>query len=265
MAERKDTSKKRGKTSSKAAPETPKTQKKKSVEEKVKEEISQEINKAEKSVQREMKPIEKEFSQEIKQAEKFVQEEVDPNDCCHIHDHKCKFGFACVAIILVAACAIGEYLFDHERYSELSQKSTSTMNSVQEDREQIKVLGQKLDAIDNKLTSLENKANGASINSGRKKWKLWVALKNKLESGESFDNELKLFNEMFSYDSELLQLVKETIGNIEIEPKESDGAVIETVKRYVNKVVTVRKIDHRKLLEISGYVITSIEGGLVNE
>lgn len=265
MAERKDTSKKRGKTFSKAVPETLKTQKKKSVEEKVKEEISQEINKAEKSVQREMKPIEKEVSQEIKQAEKFVQEEVDPNDCCHIHDHKCKFGFACVAIILVAACAIGEYLFDHERYSELSQKNTSTMNSVQEDREQIKVLGQKLDAIDNKLTSLENKTNGASINSGRKKWKLWVALKNKLESGENFDNELNLFNEMFSYDSELLQLVKETIGNIEIEPKKSDGAVIETVKKYVNKVVTIRKIDHRKLLEISGYVITSIKGELVNE
>ena len=59
-------------------------------------------------------------------------------------------------------------------------------------------------------------------------------------------------------------MVKETIGDIEIEPKkEDDGAVIETVKKYVNKVV--RKIVHRKLLEISGYVITSIEGGLINE
>ena len=257
MAERKDTSKKRGKAPSKSAAET---HKKKSIEEKIKEKISQEINKAEDFVQKEMKPVEEKVSQEIKKAEKFVQEKIDPSDCCHIHDHKCKFGFACVVIILIAACAIGEYLFDHKRYSELSQKNTSTMNSVQEDREQIKVLGQKIEAIDNKLTALENKTGGVSVNSGRKKWKVWVALKNKLESGEVFEDELKSFNEMFSYDAELLQLVKETIGDIEIEPKkEDDGPVIETVKKYVNKVV--RKIDHKKLLEISGYVITSIEGG----
>ena len=261
MAEKKDTSKRRGKAPSKSAAET---HKKKSVEEKIKEEISQELNKAEDFVQKEIKPVEDKIAQEVNQAEKFVQEEVGSNDCCHIHGHKCKFGFACVVIILIATCAIGEYLFDNERYSELSQKNTSTMNFVQEGREQIKNLGQKIEAIDKKLTSLENKTNGAAINSGRKKWKVWVALKNKLESGEGFEDELKSFNEMFSYDTELLQLVKETIGDIEIEPKkEDDGAVIETVKKYVNKVV--RKIDHRKLLEISGYVITSIEGGLINE
>lgn len=214
-------------------------------------------------------PKKKNFGEEVFQenekVEEFVQEEINSSDCCHVHDHKCKFGFAFVAIILVAICAISEYFFDHERYSELSKKSTSTMNSVQEGRELIENFGKKMEAIDKRLSSLENKTKAASINDGRKKWKVWVALKNKLELGENFKDELKLFNEIFTYDTELLQLVKETVSDIEIEPKGSDGAVMETVKRYVNKVVTVRKIDHKKLLEISGYVITSLEGGLINE
>ncbi len=261
MAERKDISKRRGKTPSKSLT---RTHKKKSIEEKIQEKISRGINKAEDFVREEIKPVEEKVAQEVEQSERIAQEEVGSNDCCGIHGHKCKFKFAGIVIILVAACAIGEYLFDHERYSELSQKNTSAMNSLQEDREQIKDLGQKIEAIDKKLTVLESKTNGVLTNNGRKKWKVWVALKNKLESGEGFEDELKSFNEMFSYDTELLQLVKETIGNIEIEPKKGDdGAVIETVKKYVNKVV--RKIDHRKLLEISGYVITSIEGGLINE
>ncbi|MBR1733893.1 MAG: hypothetical protein IJ730_00335, partial [Alphaproteobacteria bacterium] len=88
-------------------------------------------------------------------------------------------------------------------------------------------------------------------------------LKNKLENGESFDKELKIFYDIFAYDTELVGIVKNIVSELGTvaEKQTEDNAVMEAVKKYVNKVVKIGKIDHRKLLEISGYVITSIKTG----
>lgn len=187
----------------------------------------------------------------------------DHNDgsCCHGHDHKCKSCFAFLVILLIAACALAEYLFDKRRYTELSESNTNTINTLQDAKAKIDELSQKVDAMNKELASLENKSRG--IYSGkytpRQKWKVWTALKNKLEAGETFESELKVFYEVFSYDTELLQVIGETVKGLATEEPKEDGAVMEAVKKYVNKVVKIGKVDHRKLLEISGYVITSIK------
>ncbi|MBQ7673745.1 MAG: hypothetical protein IJT36_04365 [Alphaproteobacteria bacterium] len=181
--------------------------------------------------------------------------------CCHGHDHKCKCCFAFIVILLIAACAVAEYLYDKHRYTELSESNSNTVNTLQEAKAKIDELNQKVDAISKELVSLENKTHGMYLGkyTPRQKWKVWTALKSKLEAGETFDAELKVFYEVFSYDNELLQIVNETVKGLATEEPKDDGAVMEAVKKYVNKVVKIGKVDHRKLLEISGYVITSIE------
>lgn len=192
-------------------------------------------------------------------------EEIHPDDCCHIHDHKCKFGFACFAIILVSACAIAEYFFANERYSKLSKSNDAAIITAKKSGEKIQSLDQRLDQLNARLVQLESVALSGiaskKANLKRYKWKVWMALKKKIESGEPFNEELSLFNKTFAYDNELLQMIAELIRNLEGTPIErDDSAMMEAVKNYVNRVVKVRKINHRKFLEISGHVLTSEEG-----
>lgn len=192
----------------------------------------------------------------VKQAKILEHSETHSSECCHIRDHKHKLLFACAAIILVIMCAVGEYLFSGKKRSEISENNAV----VQERRESIKNFEREINALNNKFLRLKQELKRAyDKKDGRKKWKVWIALKNKLESGEPFEEESEIFNKTFSYDGELLKLVKETVNEFEMKNRKGENAIIDTVKKYVNKVVSVKKIDPSKLLEISGYVITSIE------
>ena len=209
--------------------------------------------------------IEKIIKDDIKNVNELPPMEDNAQECCTMHSHKCKTCFAFIVIGLVAACAIAEYVFDNKRYSALSESNTTTVNKVQESTNKIDELAKKVSSLANAVESLEKNASGiySETNNPREKWKIWVALKNKLENGESFDKELKIFYDIFAYDTELVGIVKNIVSELGTvaEKQTEDNAVMEAVKKYVNKVVKIGKIDHRKLLEISGYVITSIKTG----
>lgn len=185
----------------------------------------------------------------------------ESNENCGCHG-SCggRFGCACVAICLVAGCAIFEYFFNHEKYCELAKNNTSMTALVQEYSEKIKALEQRVETLEKGLVQMEGRAGNAFGNKARTKWKVWIALKNKLEEGEAFGEELKAFESTFAYDQDLVNMVKDAIGAAETESQISDDTVVDAVKKYMNKVVSIRKINNSKLLEISGYVITSIEG-----
>lgn len=167
---------------------------------------------------------------------------------------------ACVAVCLVAGCAIFEYFFNHEKYCELAKNNASLTALVQEDSEKLKSLEQRVETLEKGVVQMKNVAGSASVTKARANWKVWVALKNKLEEGEAFEEELNAFESTFAYDQDLVKMVKDAIGAAETESQINDDTVVDAVKKYMNKVVSVRKINNSKLIEISGYVITSIEG-----
>ena len=188
-------------------------------------------------------------------------QKIEENGKCHSSITDCgRFACACIAVCLVAGCAIFEYFFNHEKYCELAKHSAEMSALVQEVSERTKSLEQRTETLEKGLVQMEGRAGSSFGNKAREKWKVWIALKNKLELGESFEEELKAFESTFAYDQDLISLLTEAIGAVETESQISDDTVVDAVKKYMNRVVTVGRISNSKLLEISGYVITSIEG-----
>lgn len=195
------------------------------------------------------------YTEEINRAQK-----IEEAKKCRCSGGVGRFGCACIAICLVAGCAIFEYFFNHEKYCELAKNNANLTTLATETSEKVKILEQRVETLEKGMVQMEGRAGKAFGNKARAKWKVWMALKNKLESGEPFEDELKAFESTFAYDQDLIALVIGAIGAAETESQISDDTVVDAVKKYMNKVVNIRKINNGKLLEISGYVITSIEG-----
>ncbi len=87
----------------------------------------------------------------------------------------------------------------------------------------------------------------------RTKWKVWLALKNKMESGEAIDAELKQFKEVFAEDSELLKKVDDLLNDSE----KKANVIPADIRKYVDKFIKLKRVDLKKVAEISGYVLSS--------
>ncbi|GHT91855.1 hypothetical protein FACS1894122_04880 [Alphaproteobacteria bacterium] len=93
----------------------------------------------------------------------------------------------------------------------------------------------------------------------REKWKIWIALKNKMEKDEDFSKELEAFNSAFAGDQELISLMNDLAGSVVVVPSKEEEGIIGTCKKYIRKVVKVKKVNHAKLFEVSGYVLSSLK------
>jgi predicted RNase H-like nuclease (RuvC/YqgF family) len=92
----------------------------------------------------------------------------------------------------------------------------------------------------------------------RRKWKAWIALRAKMEADEPFEEELSNFYELFACDEEVIELVNDLAKGVKVVSNESDKDKIASVcKNMLKKIVRFRRIDKRKLAEISGYVLSS--------
>jgi len=81
-----------------------------------------------------------------------------------------------------------------------------------------------------------------------------------MESGKSFEEELKKFYEVFADDGEIIQLVGNLVNGTNETPDENDSRVISTFKKYLKKIAKIKKIDKKELSEVSGYVLSSVGG-----
>ncbi len=195
--------------------------------------------------------------------------ESESKKCCS--NHKCKFCYAFFTIVLVILCAVGEHFFNKHNLSKISEDNKAeTLHAIEESKKgyDLSVL-----SLKNDVSSLKTEVSKIVIKDEnvictyckkmefRKKWKTWLALKEKMEASEEFGKELEAFNVLFHYDNELIAIVNDltkgvdVISNIETEKDN----IIDTCKRYLRKVVRIKKIDYRKLLEVSGYVLSSIK------
>lgn len=231
----------------------------------------------ENTVEKEVEKIEKGVEKEWKKAENFFEgnedndknqqsDDVEPGEGAeHLHSHvygNDKYRWVCVGVAgcVVVGCAVFEYFFNHEKYCELAQNNAAMAASIKEYQEKIGILGERVESLEKTVIMMGEKgfSRSSSAAEARSKWEVWCSLKAKLESGDGFEAELKKFEETFAKDADLVKMVKDAIRESEPEAKIDDDAVVGAVKKYINKVVSIRKISTGKLIEISGYVLLSI-------
>jgi hypothetical protein len=198
-------------------------------------------------------------------------EDAKSTHCCN---HKSKFRFTFIAILLVLCCAVAEYFFSKYNCAKLLNCSKiETMTALGESQksyeEQLKKVSDEVATLKAEFVKLKCELDGKyeygkspkNSNDTRKKWKAWSELKAKVEANRQFSKELHKFRSEFSYDRELVELVDDCVKNICV-IGDGDG-IIDICKRYICCVFGFCKADHKKLLEISGYVLSSVdnEGG----
>jgi len=203
-----------------------------------------------------------------------------------------KLRWALFTVSLVVICAISEYYF---RKREIETSRLEAMRAVDDTRNectsQIAGLHKEISYLKEEISSLKSSlennrhvcdqhtcnpdnntnasnasvaaANVIRVDNRRKKWIVWFNLKQKIESGESFKKELQEFTEMFSNDHDLMLLVKKLAEEsaVLMQAPRSDNYynVVDICKEYLQKIVRIQKVNYRKLLEISGYVLSSSE------
>ncbi|MDR2795000.1 MAG: hypothetical protein LBB12_04455 [Holosporaceae bacterium] len=220
----------------------------------------------------------------------------DHHQCCG-GSHKCRFGCAFLVIALILACVIGEYAYVHWNVKE--NLPTSPPNNPQKTvdaiganvapngknyDDQIEEIKKSLDDLRNIINTLKTMAQNTKIQlqiaetelkkladappahnledlaqENRKKWKIWINLKNKMEQDENFAPELELFYSAFAEDKELISLVKDIAKKTNAAPLPEEKGIIGTCAKYLRKIVKIKKISHEKLQEISGYVLSSVK------
>jgi hypothetical protein len=196
--------------------------------------------------------------------------------------NKCKVLCIVSVITVVLICAAAEHFYNTSRCEELIEYNRAemmkTVASIRENHDKqiesflikFNELNAQMDGIRKKFAELANKDQSIVCeccrrSAIREKWKVWVALRSKLEAEEQVTEELKVFNEVFAGDDELIQLVAELVGGVDVISSKKEGEkgkeekLLDTCKQYLSRVVRIKKVDHRELSKISGYVLSSIE------
>ena len=183
--------------------------------------------------------------------------------CCS--HRKCKFCCAFFIIALVILFAVGVYHYNKNSLSKLSEEMHVIEESKKGSDLNISKLEENVSSLKTEVSKIVTKDVECTVCKKlelRKKWKTWLALKEKMEAGEPFNKELIDFNVLFSYDKELVEIVNDLAKGVDVisSVKDEDHKVLDICKKYFRKIVRIKKIDYRKLLEVSGYVLSSIEG-----
>ncbi|MDR3179688.1 MAG: hypothetical protein LBT70_02210 [Holosporaceae bacterium] len=214
------------------------------------------------------------------------------HECCG-GNHKCRFGCAFLVIALILACVVGEYAYRH-----WNSETTPLNNPVKTTKAigakvlsghknydaQIEEIKKSLDDLRNMLNTVQTIAQNTKMQlqtteielkklsstsfphnlenlaqENRKKWKIWMNLKNKIENNDDYAAEFELFCSVFADDEELISLVKDIAQKDGVLSSQEKKGIIESCSSYLKRIVRIKKINHAKLFEISGYVLSSIK------
>lgn len=182
--------------------------------------------------------------------------------------------FGAFRIIIFTAIVIAclKYSEGEERrvIRENTQKAVHTLNEVG------RVHSQRLEKLEEEISNLKNEIaeqkkfyqqvsarEKSQVNDScrRRKWKVWNDLKNKIENEENFDQELQIFYSEFSGDTELISLIQKLLDGVDVitTAEGNSNELVDTCKKYIKKIVRIKKVDYKLLLDISGYVLSSLE------
>ena len=198
--------------------------------------------------------------------------------CCRGMMCQNKFRWAFFIIFLVITCAVVEY-FLNKQNSDCNKFETMVviennkqlyLSQFTKLNEEIADLNKEVFEIKNEISLLSSSSKEKMCayseaktkpNNRRHKWKTWLNLKEKIESTEPFEKELQSFNELFSYDHDLIALVQKLIidTNMTYDCCDESCKIINACKKHIQKIIRAQKINYHKLLEISGYVLSSEE------
>ncbi|MDR3155633.1 MAG: hypothetical protein LBT90_00830 [Holosporaceae bacterium] len=183
-----------------------------------------------------------------------------------------------VITIIILVCAVIEHFCSANYCAELNGHSGKEMqramvtsqkdhNNQQESfLAKLNELHAKLDELQRKLNELADKSKALRCEhchgkAMRKKWKVWVALRSKLEAEEPLKEELKAFNAVFARDDELIKLVANLAKNADTVADEETKKekILDTCRQYFSRIIRLKKVDNNELSKISGYVLSSTE------
>ena len=202
----------------------------------------------------------------------------------HVHEeghcHCCgnpqtRFKYAFFAVILVLGCAAAEHFFNKRNYQEFYQNNKKEEKKLIEEKskghlQRIDELAQKIDKLHEEVAYLSSlkqllassESNAEQEAMQRKKWKAWIKLAEKLEQNENCTQEAEDFNKAFAEDKEILRIVNDLIkenSDNEKANENNNSNFVDVCKRYLKKIIKVKKIDSWKIREISGDILISLK------
>lgn len=149
---------------------------------------------------------------------------------------------------------------DHKRLASVAANTAAYENTIDELRKEISNLKKEISEQRNFYQRfLLQKESRVNNDYRRRKWKVWIDLKNKIENEENCEREFQVFCNEFSNDTELLALIRELLEGVDVITTGNNNDGIDAYKKYIKKIVRIKKIDYKKLLDISGYVLSSID------
>jgi hypothetical protein len=179
--------------------------------------------------------------------------------CCSGSSKKCSCTAWLLLIIAIFICAyVGHKHCCSKKYDMAAFETYKKENIAQMEFLKKEIL--KLKAEINEITSKTNFAIGdRSAEEVRNKWKTWMALRSKIEENSSFNGELEKFRATFEKDQELIRLVDALVreANPAVIKIEGENKFWSICKMHLKKLVKCKKVDHTRLEEIAGYVLSS--------
>jgi hypothetical protein len=161
----------------------------------------------------------------------------------------CIWGMAVILALIVAYyfhdCCDKKNVFGVKAHDEEYQ---SKISLLQMEISQLKAEMQQMQRTDQKLHGRDNI---------REKWKIWMALGSKIESQEPLEKEWEQFRRLFANDEETLKLVEAIIQEANLDKSACDNKIVDFCKKYLKRLIKFKKTYRRKLMKISGYVLSS--------
>lgn len=184
--------------------------------------------------------------------------ECSPFSCCK---SSCKafmlaFCVSCIACYLAADKIVSSYVAHQQ--NKLQSHLDNITELVARQATHLKQLEDQVADLQQKLATIHAMQDGSQC-SRRDKWMAWVALRHKLENNENCTHELERFNRIFTNDKVLLEMVQELVRGIDCVSTNQGENEQSLCNRFLKQVVRFRKINQRKLSEVSGYVLSNTD------
>ncbi|GHU11988.1 hypothetical protein FACS189449_04660 [Alphaproteobacteria bacterium] len=119
----------------------------------------------------------------------------------------------------------------------------------------------KLPELKEEVSKLSDRIGNSYVKAvdARDQWKIWINLKDKMEKDEDFSDELERFRSAFAGDKELTALVEDLVSGATVGANKEEKGIIGTCKKFIRKIIKVKKINQAKLSDILGYVLSSMK------
>lgn len=172
-----------------------------------------------------------------------------------IEQRNCRRRCNCFISIALVIALVGTafWAVKYQINSTISRERASFLAEIQK-------LNTRLIDVQNKVEENRGESDSQNLLEARRRgWQAWCELRFKLEKDENFDQELENFKQIFANDGVLLSKISDLLKDFlrEDSPENAHKSSINKFYDKVKSVVSFRKIDKKKIKEITGYVLTS--------